>query len=276
MIVEGKLRRLRLTGYLKFLMSVLHRRTSLFPSKILYGIGNIEKAMMEGLEDTVVSNQLAEIYSTFQDHIIGYSKALEHSSDKDPGVEVLVELCKNAFLKLIASFDSKLLEQRANHPDIQDHNHPISSILSHEPHVKSLETGLDMLSRIDVAMFPSEERNTLSQKLVITSRDVSHLSEDAAKYAGYLTIATVFSWISEYARPIRQEASRISKGFQKHSASIVKALPFWEFLPYDKHYEEHVNKAVEYLLGRKLSLRCAHFLAAFRCLKDSNCHLRAL
>jgi hypothetical protein len=95
-----------------------------------------------------------------------------------------------------------------------------------------------MLSRIDVA-FPTEERTALSQKLAITRRDVSHLSEDAVKYTGYLTIATVFSWISVYAPPIRQEASRISKGFQQNSASIIKALPFWEFLPYDKHYEEH-------------------------------------
>jgi hypothetical protein len=112
--------------------------------------------------------------------------------------------------------------------------------------VESLETGLQMLSRIDVA-FPTEERNALSQKLVITRQDVSRLDEDVAKYAGYLTIATVSSWISEYAPPIRQEASRIFKGFQQYSASFVKALPFWEFLPYDKHYEEH---GMSYLISR--------------------------
>jgi hypothetical protein len=126
----------------------------------------------------------------------------------------------------------------ANNLTLLQHNHPISSILSHKPHVESLETGLQMLSRVDVG-FPSEERNVLSRKLSSTRQDLSHLSEDVAKYTEYLTIETVFTWISEYAPQIRREASRISKGFQQYSGSLVNALPFWEFLPYDKHYEEH-------------------------------------
>jgi hypothetical protein len=170
---------------------------------------------------------------------------------------------------------------------LQQYNHPISSILSYKSQVESLETGLQTLSRIMDVAFPSEERATLSRKLFGTRQDVSRLSENAAEYAGYLTITHVFAWISYYATQIREEVSRIFKGFQQYSASIVKALPFWEFLPYDKHYEEHgmsshttlfimltasaVNNAVENLLGRRLNLRCAHFLAAFRCLKDSDC-----
>jgi hypothetical protein len=78
----------------------------------------------------------------------------------------------------------------------------------------------------------------LSQKLFSTRQDVSHLSENVAEYAGYLTITHVFSWISYYAARIRQESTQIYEEFKQYSASIVKVLPFWEFLPYDKHYEE--------------------------------------
>jgi hypothetical protein len=128
----------------------------------------------------------------------------------------------------------------ANNLSFLQHNHPISSILSYQPHVDSLKANIRVLSRIDVA-FPSEEkkRDTLSQKLLSTRQDVSRLNENAAEYAGHSTILHVYSWISCYAALLQQEASRIFEGFQQYSDSIVKALPFWEFLPYYKHYKEH-------------------------------------
>jgi len=255
---------------LKSYISLVHSRMPSLPLRVLHELEVLENEIMNGAEDSYVSNKLAKLYLMFQVHIRRYSKALAHSPDKDPGVEVLVGLCNDAFSKLIESFDSKHLEQRAMQQDRQDHNHP-TPILSYEHLMESLEMGLQKLSRIIDVAAPSEGRGTLSQKLFHTCQDVSHLSEDAAEYAGYLTITHVFSWISFYATQIQQEASRIFKGFQQYSASIITALPFWEFLPYDKHYEEHVNKAADYLLGRKLSLKCAHFLAAFRCLKDSSC-----
>jgi hypothetical protein len=81
------------------------------PSGVVGGIENIEEEIIEGslnthaepsqsdtyphglgVEGQGLSNKLLEIYSMFQDHIKGYSKALDHSASGDPGLYLLIYL----------------------------------------------------------------------------------------------------------------------------------------------------------------------------------------